>query len=91
MNSANTHLVCTATPGGFECRISTAHATLCLCIRSHGQRNGLIFVPFNDFSTPNVQSFLRHGIPAGVEYSPPHNTSILLTRTKMYGYRLYVL
>jgi hypothetical protein len=41
------------------------------------------------FRPPNVQSFLRHGIPAAVKHSPPHTTSILLTRTRVYGYKTY--
>ena len=48
--------------------------------------DGLVFLPVCDLHDPNVPSSLRHGVPAAVNLSLPHTTSILLTRTKLYGY-----
>ena len=45
----------------------------------------LIFL-FNDLQDPNVSSSLGHRVKAAVNLSLPHTTSILLTRTKVYGY-----
>ena len=44
--------------------------------------------PFYDLHDPNVSSSLGHRLPAAVNLSLPHTNSILLKRTKVYGYSL---
>jgi hypothetical protein len=41
------------------------------------------------FRPPVSKSSLRHGTPAAVKHSPPHTTSILLTWTRVYGYKVH--
>ena len=77
MNSTIHRLVCTGTPGGFECRTS-----ITLFVSSAVLFQGC---PFYDLD-PNVSSSLGHRVPAAVNLLLPHSTSILLTRTKVYGY-----
>ena len=47
-----------------------------------------VFFPFfSDLHEPNVPSSLGYGVPAAVNLSLPHTTSILLTRIKVYCYK----
>jgi len=50
------------------------------------QRPGLS--PFYDLNNPRASSSLGHRVPAAVNLSLPHTTTILLTRTKVYCYKL---
>jgi len=41
-----------------------------------------------DFHEPSVSNSLGHRVPAAVNLSLQHTTSIFLTRTNVYGYKL---
>jgi len=47
------------------------------------------FSLFYDLHDPKVPSSLGHGVPAAVHLLLPHTTSILLTGTKVYGYKVH--
>jgi hypothetical protein len=70
-----------------ECRTSThCVSVICISFPRQTQRPGLS--PFYDPQDSNVLSSLGHTVPAAVNLSLPHNNSILLTSTKVYGYTL---
>ena len=62
---------------------------ICISFPRLAKRPGLS--PFYDLLDPNVSSSLGHRVPAAVNLSLPHSTSILLTRTKVYGYKTATL
>ena len=70
-----------------ECRTSNhCVSVICISFPSLTQRPGLS--PFYDPQDSNVSSSLGYRMPAAVNLSHPHTNSILLTRTKVYGYTL---
>jgi hypothetical protein len=62
----------------------------CLCYLQFlptATSNRQVYLLFYDLHNPSVSSSLGHGVLATVNLSLPHTTSILLTRTKVYGYK----
>jgi hypothetical protein len=72
-----------------ECRTSNESAT---SVFSHfllmASTMAWFLSLFMTFMTRDVQSSFWQGVPAAVNLSLPHTTSIPLTRTKIYGYKL---
>jgi hypothetical protein len=72
-------------PAVFECRTSTDSVCfICISFPRLAQRSGLS--SFYDLHDLNISSSLGHTAPAAIKLLLPHRTSILLTRTEVYGY-----
>jgi hypothetical protein len=58
---------------------------------AHCLRNGLVISLIYDLHEPSVSSSLGHWVSTAVNLLLRHITSILLTRTKVYGYNVQQL